>query len=79
MSLTLTKSPASPRLSLTKPGSYVIHVTSPLVPYILPLYFRDEPRALAALDEVWANLDTANMQAWLISPAGQLMDSRQPA
>lgn len=78
MSLTLTKIPASTRLSLKKPGSYAIHVTSPLVPYILPLLFRDEVKAQGALDEVWASFDGSQdkFQCWLVSPDGRLMDYR---
>jgi hypothetical protein len=78
MPLTLTKSPVNTRVSLKRPASYAIHVTSPLVPYILPLFFRDAPRALVALDEVWASFDGSQdkFQCWLISPGGRLMDYR---
>lgn len=79
MSLTLAKTPTNSRVSLKRPSSYAIHVTSPLVPYILPLMFRDAPRALVALDEVCTSLNGADCQVWLISPMGHVMEYRATA
>lgn len=79
MSLTLTKTPTNSRVSLRKPSSYAVHVTSPLVPYIYPLFIRDEDKALVALDDVAHQLAGSGCRVWLISPTGQLMDSRPTA
>jgi hypothetical protein len=80
MPLTLTKSPVNTRVSLTKPASYAIHVTHPDATHILPLFFRDEARALDAMSEVWTSLDGGSnlFQCWLVSPSGRLIDYRGP-